>query len=648
MSVWTDLDRSTRIRVLAGNLLSDITRSVTGDITVTRQAGNPVVTCSIPVASPYLPLFVSGSWSKVPFPVEIWVECWSNESTSAIARIFKGQTEIPENSGSVLPLGTLRAVSDSADWANRSGCLVVQGFNGSSRLTLLQDFASNGGFTLSILGSPSTGMVNKPVDLQSVSLMELLNRWGLVDGWIPRESSGQLELVPMSSIAGPSASSVYSFNPGNYFTIQEKPPNRPVTRYMVTGTNVYVAGDETNTITSGDYSNAQTTVDGALDNEVSETSGDYTPIGIGTGSPVTGVITRTTTTYTWNTNGSGEPNGRPATKEVKVEGYYCPYSYMTGDAFNVTFTDGSFRYLAVGWPSDHEEFVEISKELTTYTWDASFCFLKERTVEKWGWQKRPKYPSDGGTTYTWPDGKEYLDAYETYDQVSAYVEKYSYYQPDLGVEAHVAGGFRGGFNQREVIQNTITVTKEARIYGSEINEYFKKWSVENADKTATQIFHEDHSDGIPIWTGTLYAGFQGQGKNEFWQEEGNGPLTLPPKRSAAQRVFSTTKFRLEYTLPSDYPEVVEAIEIQDAESVEEAQRAVAWKARNDFSDVVVISAPLEPSVVELACIDVTDPVRAMSAEKGWVKEVTYSLNPANGKAYMAVTTAIDLMSTTAP
>lgn len=248
MATWLHHDRRLQIRVLLGPLLTDVTKWVTGPISIDRSTDSLVTTASVPFLNSKLPWFVAGSYSAGPQRCEIWARVVTADGNEW-QRCFRGYTEAPDNSGAILPFGTLRAVSDAGRWANRSGCLLLSPFAGETRKDLLETFAANAGFTLTTSGSVTSATVKRPLDFSGITILDLLKRWGPVDGWMWREVETGVELVPLEDIAGTAATPAWAFTAGDYYSLTEAPPSRPVTVWVITAQEPALADDGTDITT---------------------------------------------------------------------------------------------------------------------------------------------------------------------------------------------------------------------------------------------------------------------------------------------------------------------------------------------------------------------------------------------------------------
>ena len=234
---WASRFRRIESAVLLGPCGQDITRWVRGPITIERSTGSTVATGSIPLKHTSLPWYAPGSWSLGPQQVEIWVR----EVEEEWVRIFRGVAEMPANAGLWKPAGSLRIVSHSHIWANTPLCLMVAPFAEQTRKQLLELAVGIAGLPVAITGSwPGGRQITRPVDISGQSLVQLLQRWGEIEGGSFREVDGGLELIDLATCWGPSASALWDFT--RYTSPAETPPSRPVTSWVFSGTEPKVTG----------------------------------------------------------------------------------------------------------------------------------------------------------------------------------------------------------------------------------------------------------------------------------------------------------------------------------------------------------------------------------------------------------------------
>ena len=636
--------QSLRTQVLLGPLLEDITDAVTGRITVSVSTESPVRTAQIPVASERLPYYVTGSWSRGPLPVVIRVGR-RTEAGTTWTTLFSGTTEIPENAGVIIPSGALRAVSDAAAWANTPGCVLIGPLQGYTRVDILGMLATAAGVTLTVSGSHTSTVVKKAVDLSDVTAIDLLKRWGPLDGCVGREADdGSLELLDFADVCGPAAAAaVGALTPDSYFAPREQPPSRPATDYVVSGTEVVVPADDTYVTTipdavgNGSVVLTRTITNGVMSQEIRERYDDYAPLGTGVNPTTNQVIERVTTDFTHDTNGGGEPTGRLLSKTTVIERMYCPFADQ-GTSPYFTFTDGSFR------TATDETLMEVERVEETYTWDTTGCFLATGHVETQKWLAPISEAAYSDPTYTWPDGSVRSQHEETYQVTSD--EKWEEYiaGPQSAYNPGLATRFgTGSFSARWRGRLEGSLRHSSRLNSEQAIAWIEGADGASHNKLTRTITSNDQLAlfGLGAYTGQIVE--------EWAREDGEGPMPMPPVVSESARTYAQRAWTASASATGTaWPSVATNQFDKDAENKAEGERAAKWAMRLAFAVPLTIDHDGEPTWKPWDVVTVTDPVREYDTRQGWIDSIQWSIDPHNGVLDQQTVVKVDPLPEVAP
>jgi len=644
---WIDTNRRLQLRVLLGAAAQDITKWVSGVVSTEESVDSAVVTASIPLVHARLPWYASGSFSAGPQPCQIWARVVT-DTDDEWQRVFKGYTEAPENSGAILPAGTLRAVSDSAAWADKTVCILGAPFAGDTEIAVLEAIAANQGLTLTVSGSVTGTVIKRPLDFSGITVVDLMKRWGPVFGWVWREADGGIELIAHADVVGPLATSLWSLVPGQYYSLTERPPNRPVTSWVITAQEPALADDGTDITTevidtSGAGAGVWKTVwrrdiaNGVMTQEIVERWEDYVVKGVTNAASDFLMVSEVTTVWTHDTNGGGMPTGRLLSKTITTKRYYSAASSTGVGSPPYTFQDGDFHM------DTDETFQEVEKVTETYTWNTDTCTIETGEIERKAFLA--PISEAGDPTNAWPGGENRSATEETYQVVS--LEKFGevYWEPGDPQNQTMAfywgspvanGRFRG---RRQGSER----------FGGRINSEQKISWAESADATAHQkaVVEYPATSGDPL--GLVLGGGSGieQG-TQLPPEDVPGPIPLPPMDSGISRLYTMRPILVTVTATSPLPVNVKSEFNFDAESEAMAKRVGRWRLRMDHADTLTVQMPGVPAMKLWDPIEFTDAVRSCSARPGWITAIRLLLDPLNGKCDQQVTVALDPMPAVAP
>ena len=624
-------------------MLEDVTRYVSS-VSVSRSKESPVLRASIGISHDRLPYFKTRSFSSGPQDCHIWTMLRTKTQTD-MRWVFKGTTESSPNAGLLRPSGTLTAVSDSARWADKPGCLLVTAFAGFTRLELLEAFSLNFGVSLTVSGDLTSAVIKKPVDIAGVNLIELLKRWLPMDGGVYRELDGGLEVIPFADVAGPAVTPAFDFTPETYFSLEEAPPARPVTDQILWGESPVLLPDGVQDpieVLDGGTGPAKTVVtrtiaDGVITQEVTERHENYIVKGVTNAAEDLLKISEVTIDYTHDTTGGGAPNGRLLTKTTTTKRYYAPLaSTGTGDP-NYTFEDGTFH------TQNAETFQEVEKVEETYEWDTDSCVLKSGEVIRTGWLAPLSEASSGDPEETWTaDDSVRSQTEETYQMVSRLVFNQNLWVPADGWPTQSSDPLRLYLGQGRPPEGRCYWRLEGEERGMELGtntQVRRNWEraslwIENPDG-------QRHTKVTKTWQGSdaaaircadvlglgigAEAGFAGW-TPEVINEDVPGPIPEPATQSGVTRMFALRPFIVAVRVSSPMPQTIESEHVIEAESKAEAERLGKWRARMEFAPRLTIAHPLYPDLDIWTPVRVTS-TRIQSPAGGIVNVRNYTLRP---------------------
>src|ERR1019366_432995 len=171
---------------------------------------------------------------------------------------FYGFMETATNSMPYRTRGDLKAVSLASLWANTQGCLTIPAMSGLTRGAVIAAFAASAGVTIVNANSIGGGIVTKALDLAGKTPFQLIQDYGEVEGWFARstDDGSGLEIVSEDTIL--KGAPVFYFDESNTFDCPETTPDRPVTDWVLSGTQM--APPNTGVITT---TSTSSTIDGA-------------------------------------------------------------------------------------------------------------------------------------------------------------------------------------------------------------------------------------------------------------------------------------------------------------------------------------------------------------------------------------------------
>jgi len=575
----------------------DITPAVRGAIEITRSVSTLVPTASFTLSSLQLPFYVTDSLCR---PTLVEISVWAGESPSDTNgewhRVFRGIMEAPKNSQTLVPMGLVRCVGGEAGWSEVNGCLVGAAYGGASRLDLLEAYFLNAGITLSTdtLGSAVSGTVNKPLDIQGVSPIALLQRWGLVDGILYREYDGTIELLSMEDVAGPTAVPLLTLDASGILPPPtEECPQRPPTTYVLKGM-MPVIQEDGSVVQTFDGGTVTTTYSGGVKTqEVVETEDETT-----------------TTTWTYSTSG-GSATAQLLGRVIET----------VRDETTVTTTE-------------------------TYQWNVLGCYLEYFTSST----EKPCAPESqaqfSDPEYLWSDGSLRVFEEEQTEIAESHVSQEAYTEIASPITLNVAG-----------FTWTNPHPGPKRIHFEWALRYNVKAEGYPRTTSAIVTYYNEAADGQSYQRIVMPVAMASDTSVNYQElllgyaasrtvEDHAGPMPRPEMRSPTTRVYALVPMRVIHEVTgSGYPTKIEADDVEAAETPEELARVARWRARLAHADRLRVRhrpvlTPGESRIAEWSPVSIADPVRAID-HTGWIEEIVLTIDPAHGTFEEAFLVAID-------
>jgi hypothetical protein len=152
--------------------------------------------------------------------------------------LFEGFTDPMQDSAAYRTRAQVQAISTSSLWADIVGCVRLNAFSGLTRAQVVQAMATSAGITVGGLDSLGSAKVYKPVDEMGGSTLDLIRRYGEIEGWRARLSRDGAGIEVLSEDQLLSGSPVYEFDESNTFNVGVSTPSRPVTDWIVSGARI--------------------------------------------------------------------------------------------------------------------------------------------------------------------------------------------------------------------------------------------------------------------------------------------------------------------------------------------------------------------------------------------------------------------------
>jgi hypothetical protein len=228
-----------RIRLTRPDLYinAELMPNLVGTVTLDWSLVDPVDYAEFTVSDKRASFLDPASISYGSQPVEI--DLWAGPPGGVLKwPAFYGFMETATNSMPYRTRGDMKAVSLAALWANTQGCLNVPAMSGLTRGAVIAAFAASAGVTIVNANTLGGGIVTKALDLAGKTPFQLIQDYGEVEGWFARstDDGSGLEIVSEDTIL--KGAPVFYFDESNTFDCPETTPDRPVTDWILSGTQM--------------------------------------------------------------------------------------------------------------------------------------------------------------------------------------------------------------------------------------------------------------------------------------------------------------------------------------------------------------------------------------------------------------------------
>jgi len=619
---WSSPMRMTNVRVTVDG--EDVT-GLLGAVRITLQEGSPALACEFELVDARNAAYHPESFAIGGKAVEVWVSSRSRSGKDE-QRVFVGTTETPSNDEPYCPRASYRAIGAGQVWNDAEVCTRIPAFSGLKRFNVLRDEAADLGLTLSatIEGAELT----KPWEFVGTKYWEFLQRQAELEDvlWQPQIDGS---LVGMTWDEVKDQTAVATIRWSNSFPLREDPPNRPITKAVLSGAmmtddvmdqtvRTYQVSTETTTFGRKSGRVWKITVNGGVTTQtITEEWETWALLGETVGADEYRLKRRTTVVMTYPTVVllNGETRFTPALSQrvTEVEEYGAPQTNESG----TLWTDGTYR------TQDAETFALRQRVTEDFVYlpddgSATACQLSTTTIKVESYYgelvARIRHNSDGteNTTDRWADGS-YREP-ETFQTTRETVETW---MDNLGTDAPRR------VERRQDISAWVEKTPERGYqYGGGLSTTISPSEEYKYAGAITDVWTESHLNGL------------GERIRSDSEDSSYAPsmeqIPTIPRASALVPQYATDAFRLDWTLSShDYPENTATDFLEGAESTSEAltvaRRRVGWSLGTKWS----IPIPMIPGLRRWDKIRLVDDSRYADVEC-YVLGYGLELDPTNG------------------
>lgn len=598
VAAWGAQVRRTATRVILGESGEDIQR-ISGVVNVTLDDHALIETASFTVTDPRAAYFDTASIVVGGLPVSIRCRI-STDLAETDDAVFRGVTEAAPSSGAYVPTATIQCAGEGSDWLTPQACLSVAAFAGYTRLDILKAYAASVGITADrIVGGETWREVRQGLDLSGLSPYELAKRFAEMEDCYVTLRGDVLHILPAAEVVGPAAVAVYDFTQGNVFSASETPPNRPVSRLVLSGVGIPVevytgSTEETTTslVIETDPAGVRietrtytTTVNGVLVARRVEEWRDAAIPGVTPSAVAFRLWKLTETETTWDTvtiSGVPLPTGRiDQERTVTTEWYSAPCRSASGSVWS----DGS-RHIAAS-----ATWQVTGDQITTYVYDAD-CALVAKTTDAGGW-----YSEIVASGHAYDDGTQRADiSYQwiapTDTQPYARTTESSTEEPGSLTTLQRTYGWDGA-------------TPEA---WRQITGRDDRWEGTPGSGTVWHASTEYREDGSRLETAQLET----------------GQIPQLPRASADVPQYRTEPIVLEATAATGDEVVTETI--WGAEDHVDLANVARQRFRMERSPRYTVSTRANPALRQYDVVTVTDPTWQHDARVGYVAGYSLALD----------------------
>lgn len=611
LAAWSAQGRRTATRVLLGPEGEDMVR-IKGEVAINVDKGSPVATASFTLPDDRCAYFAADSIATGGVPVEIRCRI-STDTAKADTVVFRGLTEAAPNEGLAVPTATIQAAGEGADFLAEKGCLVLSAFSGKTRLEALKALAESVGINPArIIGGEEWGPVRLPLDFSNLSPWVLAQRFAEMEDSFIRIRDGNLEILPARQVVGRTASPIFDFHPGNSFSVAEIPPNRPTTRYVLSGVGLpeelfsgiievvtpKIAGGTDSTGARFELRTLTTTINGVVVRQRIEEWRDAAIPGV-TPSAVSWRLWQLTEQETeWGTvtvDGAVLRTSRIVAERKTVHGWFsapCRSAdgYVWSDTTRHVASAATWQIIETG--------------LTTYTYDTDTCVLVRKATSKGGWYS----PLE--------DGAELYDG-GVYRAGAAYV-----WIPETATPPY------------ELVEETNSEETSDALSAVETEIVTSGWRVPVGNPVPTEVWGPK-SGSRARWSTAPGSGVVNEAIAEFFEdgttayrsEPSTGLLPVLPRAASDIPQYRTTPLKLDAQAGGTSTATSPRVEtIWGAETMDDLIRVACHRMRDEHSPRVTDSHPANPFLLQYHVVTETDPTRALNAKQGHVEGYRMALD----------------------
>lgn len=612
VAAWAARVRRTCTRVFLGDAAEDMAR-IQGDVGITLEKDSPAAMASFQLTDPRCAYFATGSLAQGGIPVSIRVRV-ATELAESDDMVFRGVTEAAPNTGANVTTATIQCAGEGAEWLEERGCLSLPAFAGYTRLEILKAFVEAAGIdSTRVHGGEDWPVVSLGMDLSGLSPWELAGRFCELEDCYRRIEGGDLYLIPAREVIGALAVPVFDFTPDNFLSVAETPPNRPITKYVLSAVGVpeeiLAGGSEETTpeIVGGTDSAGKrwetktltTTVNGVTVSQRIEEWKDVEIPGVTPSASAFRLWKLTVTETDWGTVTVGGVALRTARiveqRTTVTEWYSAPCRTASG----YVWSDGT-RHLA-----NAATWQVTSTEVTTSTYDAApSCLLTAKTTRRGGWYSEIVV---SGQVY---DGGE-----ERADNAYLWISDAATPPFELTEETYAE---ETSDTLKAVLSETVTSgwrvppgsASVAELWGEREGSR-TRWQTTPGSGVISEATAEFFVDGSTKYASKIYSG------------------TLPALARAADDIPQFRTVPLVLTAEADGSGLAVSPHTETpwgAESMRDLENVARQRLRHQQSPTVTISHPANPHLRLIDVITVTDPTRELDEQAGFIVSERFTFN----------------------
>lgn len=622
VAAWAAPVRRTCTRVLVGDEGEDMVR-LHGDVSVNLDGDAGVARATFQLTDERCAFFAEDSIATGGVPVTIRCRI-GTETVSADTAVFRGLTEAAPNEGAYVPTATVQCAGEGNDWLAEKVCLDISAFAGLTRLDALRQAAESVGIDPDrIIGGEEWGTFRLPLNVSGISAWELARRFAKLEDSFLRIVDGNLEILPARLVVGSGAAPVLDLDGDYYFSAAETPPNRPVSRLVLStigipeevltgGVEVVTPELYYGTTADGVYWERRittTTVNGAMIRQRTEEWRDAAIPGETPSEVAFRLWKLTETENVWGAvtvEGVSLLTGRIVSSSTTVREWFSP---LCATSTGTVWADGSRH-------ADASATWQVtSTEATTYVYDGvPDCILKSKTTAKGGW-----YSPLVAVGNSYPDGSTRSDTvYQWTAETAA--------QPFEVVEE---------LNAEETADAFSAVETSTTTYGWKATDGVDAWGEKSGSKTRWSTI-----PGSGIITEATFT-FAADGSSEGNSKSYAGTLPILPRAPELTPQYRTKPVQLYVTADEAALTTSPRSETAwGAETMDDLVRYARHVLREELSPTATFLHPANPHLKLYHPVNADDAARAIDMRQGYVKAIQMTLNASQTGALKQQTTVV--------